>query len=161
MNWAQYKANGTVSTTYPLAPHREAALKGGTFRGTSSLMRSRTTESGMDSETATKKLFSGDQVPVRIDRIAITTLTTPVFCTRFSGRIYITDRQQAIRTERFGAELEKLGAMARRLKATLENCYVKVKRYTVPVAAEEKNKPEFRKRTRRPRKVQRSKIAGR
>lgn len=48
-----------------------------------------------------------------------------------------TDRQQAIRTERFGAKIEKLGEMARRLKAKLENCYVEIKRYTVSVAAEE------------------------
>ena len=72
-----------------------------------------------------------------------------------------TDRQQAIRTEKFGAEIEKLGEMARRLRVKLENCYVKIKRYTVSVAAEEKKKPEFRKRTRRPRKVRRTKIAGR
>ena len=72
-----------------------------------------------------------------------------------------TDRQQAIRTERFGAEIEKLGEMARRLRAKLENCYVKIKRYTVSVAAEEKKNPEFRKRTRRARKVRRTKMAGR
>jgi hypothetical protein len=71
-----------------------------------------------------------------------------------------TDRQQAIRTERFGAEIEKLGEMARRLRAKLENCYVKIKRYTVSVAAEEKKNPEFRKRT-RPQKVRRSRNAGR
>lgn len=71
-----------------------------------------------------------------------------------------TDRQQAIRTERFGAEIEKLGEMARRLRAKLENCYVKIKRYTVSVAAEEKKNPEFRKRTRRPQKVRRSRNAG-
>jgi hypothetical protein len=46
-----------------------------------------------------------------------------------------TDRQQTIRTEKFGAEIEKLGEMARRLRAKLENCYVKIKRYTVRVAA--------------------------
>jgi len=72
-----------------------------------------------------------------------------------------TDRQQAIRTERFGAEIEKLGEMTRRLRAKLENCYVKIKRYTVSVAAEEKKNPEFRKRTRRPQKVRRSRNAGR
>jgi hypothetical protein len=70
------------------------------------------------------------------------------------------DRQQAIRTERFGAEIEKLGEMARRLRANLENCYVKIKRYTVKVAAEGKKNPEFRKRTRRPKKVRRSTNAG-
>ena len=58
-----------------------------------------------------------------------------------------TDRQEAIRTERFGVEIEKLSEMARRLRAKLENCYVKIKRYTVTVAAEEKKNPEFRKRT--------------
>jgi hypothetical protein len=62
-----------------------------------------------------------------------------------------TDRQQAICTERFGAEIEKLGEVARRLRAKLENCYLKIKRYTVSVAAEEKKNPEFRIRTRRPR----------
>jgi hypothetical protein len=67
-----------------------------------------------------------------------------------------TDRQQAIRTERFRAEIEKLSEMARRLRAKLENCYVEIKRYTVSVAAEEKKNPEFRKRTRRPQKVRRS-----
>jgi hypothetical protein len=72
-----------------------------------------------------------------------------------------TDRQQAIRTERFGAEIEKLGEMARRLRAKLENCYVKIKRYTVSVTAEEKKNPEFRKRIRRPQKVRRSRNEGR
>jgi len=70
-----------------------------------------------------------------------------------------TDRQQAIRTERFGAEIEKLGEMACRLRAKLENCYVKIKRYTVSVAAQEKKNPEFRKGARRPRKVRGTKIA--
>jgi hypothetical protein len=64
-----------------------------------------------------------------------------------------TDRQQAIRTEKFGAEIEKLVEMARGLRVKLENCYVKIKRYAVSVAAEEKKNPEFRKRTRQPRKV--------
>jgi hypothetical protein len=72
-----------------------------------------------------------------------------------------TDRQQAVRTEKFGAEIAKLGEMARRLRAKLENCYFKIKRYMMSVAAEEMKNPEFRKRTRRPRKVQRTKIAGR
>lgn len=63
-----------------------------------------------------------------------------------------TDRQQAIRTERFGAEIEHLGEMARRLKAKLENCYVEIRRYTVSVAAEEKKNPSFRKGVSRPRK---------
>jgi hypothetical protein len=71
------------------------------------------------------------------------------------------DRQQAMRTERFGAEIEKLGEMARRLKAKLENCYVKIKRYSVSVAAEEKKNPDFRKSTRRLRKGRQAKIAGR
>ncbi len=71
------------------------------------------------------------------------------------------DRQQAIRTERFGAEIEKLGEMARRLKAKLENCYIKIKRYTVSVAAEEKKNPGFRQSTRRLRKVRQAKIASR
>jgi hypothetical protein len=51
--------------------------------------------------------------------------------------------------------------MARRLSAKLENCYVKIKRYTVSVAVEEKKNPDFRKRTRRPREARRSKVAGR
>ena len=72
-----------------------------------------------------------------------------------------TDRQEAIRTERFGVEIEKLSEMARRLRAKLENCYVEIKRYTVTVAAEEKKNPEFRNRTRRPQKVRRSRNAGR
>lgn len=72
-----------------------------------------------------------------------------------------TDRQQAICTAKFGAEVEKLFEIARRLRAKPENCYDKVKRYTVRVAAEEKKNPEFRERTRRPRNVQRTKIAGR
>jgi len=70
-----------------------------------------------------------------------------------------TDRKQATRTERFGAEIEKLGEMARRLRAKLENCYVEIKRYTVSVAAEEKKNPEFRKRNRRPQKVRWSRNA--
>jgi hypothetical protein len=56
------------------------------------------------------------------------------------------DRQQTIRTEKFGAEIEKLGEMARRLRAKLETCYVKLKRCTVSVAAEERKNPEFGKR---------------
>jgi len=71
-----------------------------------------------------------------------------------------TDRQQAIRTERFGAEIEKLAVMARRLRAKLENCYVRIMRYSVSVAAEEKKNPEFRKPTRRPQRVRRSRNAG-
>jgi hypothetical protein len=35
------------------------------------------------------------------------------------------------------------------LRAKQENCYVKIKRYTVRVAADKKKNPEFRKRTRR------------
>jgi hypothetical protein len=58
-----------------------------------------------------------------------------------------TDRQEAIRTERFGVEIEKLTEMARRLRAKLENCYVEIKRYTVTVGAEEKKNSEFRNRT--------------
>ena len=72
-----------------------------------------------------------------------------------------TDKHQAIRTERFGAEIEKLGELTRRLRVKLENCYVKIKRYTVSVAAEEKKNPDFRKRRRRLRKVRQAKIAGR
>ena len=72
-----------------------------------------------------------------------------------------TDRDQAICTEKFGAEIEKLGEMARRLRAKLENCYVKIKRYTVSVAAEERKNPELRKKTRRRRTMRRTKIAGR
>lgn len=67
-----------------------------------------------------------------------------------------TDRQQAVRTERFGAEIENLGEMARRLRAKLENWYVKIRRYTLSVAAEEKKNPKFRKRIRRPQNVRRS-----
>ena len=63
------------------------------------------------------------------------------------------DRQRAIRTAKFGAEVERLYEMVRRLSAKLENCHVKIKRYTVRVAAEEKKDPRFRKRARRPRKA--------
>jgi hypothetical protein len=70
-----------------------------------------------------------------------------------------SDRQQAIRTERFGAEIEKLAEMARSLRAKLENCYVEIKRYTMSVAAEEKKNPEFRRRTLRPQKVRRPRKA--
>jgi hypothetical protein len=72
-----------------------------------------------------------------------------------------TDRQQVIRTERFGVDIEKLGEMARRLRAKLENCYVEIKRYTVSIAAEEKKNPKFRKRTRRLQKVRQSRNTGR
>ncbi len=58
-----------------------------------------------------------------------------------------TDRKQAIRTERLEEEIEKLAESARRLRAKLENCYVKIKRYTMSAAREEKKNPEFRKRT--------------
>lgn len=51
-----------------------------------------------------------------------------------------TDRQQATRSAKFAAEIENLYETAGRLKAKLENCYVKIKRYTVRVAAEEKRR---------------------
>ena len=64
-----------------------------------------------------------------------------------------TDRQQATRTAKLGAEIERLYEIARRLSAKLENCYARIKRYTVRVAAEEKQNPKFRKRVRLPRKT--------
>ncbi|MGA9888545.1 MAG: hypothetical protein WBQ31_13680, partial [Candidatus Acidiferrales bacterium] len=94
-----------------------------------------------------RKLFFSD--PIALEDRAVVMET----------KLRSEDRQQAIRTEKFGAEIEKLVEMARRLRVKLENCYVKIKRYTVSVAAEEKKNPEFRKRTRQPRKVPRTKIA--
>jgi hypothetical protein len=47
------------------------------------------------------------------------------------------DRQQAIRSAQYGAEIEKLYEMARRLRARLESCYIRVKRYNLRVRAEE------------------------
>lgn len=64
-----------------------------------------------------------------------------------------TDRQQANRTAKLGAEVERLYEMARRLSTKLENCYVRIKRYTVRVAAEEKQNPKFRKRVLRSQKA--------
>jgi hypothetical protein len=72
-----------------------------------------------------------------------------------------TDRQQAIRTERLGAEIEKLAERARRLRAKLENCYVKIKRYTVSAATEEKKNPELKKRTRRRQRKARGQVVTR
>jgi len=63
-----------------------------------------------------------------------------------------TDRQQAARTAKLGVEVERLYETARRLSAKLENCYVRIKQYTVRVAAEEKKNPKFRKPAPRPRK---------
>jgi hypothetical protein len=63
-----------------------------------------------------------------------------------------TDRQQAARTAKLGAEVERLYETARRLSAKLENCYVGIKQYTVRVAAEEKKNPRFRKTARQPRR---------
>ena len=51
------------------------------------------------------------------------------------------DRQQVSRTERFGADIGKLAEMAPRLRAKLENCCVKINRYTVSIAAEERRIP--------------------
>jgi hypothetical protein len=65
----------------------------------------------------------------------------------------VTDRQQAARTAKLGAEVERLYETARRLSAMLENCYIRIKQYTVRVAAEEKKNPKFRKQARRPRKA--------
>lgn len=64
-----------------------------------------------------------------------------------------TDRRQAARTAKLGAEVERLYETARRLSAKLENCYVRIKQYTVRVAGEEKKSPRFRKTARRPRKA--------
>jgi hypothetical protein len=54
------------------------------------------------------------------------------------------DRQQAIRSAQYGAEIEKLYEMARRLRARLESCYIRVKRYNLRVRAEER-KESFEK----------------
>lgn len=48
------------------------------------------------------------------------------------------DRQQAIRCAAYGSEIEKLYEMARRLRARLESCYVRVSRYNLCVLADEK-----------------------
>jgi len=64
-----------------------------------------------------------------------------------------TDRQQAIRTAKLGAEVERLYETARRLSTKLESCYVRIERYTVRVAAEEKKNPKFGRRARRLRKA--------
>jgi hypothetical protein len=63
------------------------------------------------------------------------------------------DRRQAIRSAKFAAEIENLYEIAGRLKAKLENCYVKIKRYTVRVVAEEKKYRKSRKKTPRLRKL--------
>jgi len=64
-----------------------------------------------------------------------------------------TDRKQAARTAKLGAEVERLYETARRLSAKLEDCYVRIKQYTVRVAAEEKKNPKLRRTARRPRKA--------
>jgi len=62
------------------------------------------------------------------------------------------DRQQAACTAKLGAEVERLYETERRLSAKLENCYLRIKQYTVRVAAEEKKNPKFRKTARRSRR---------
>jgi len=64
-----------------------------------------------------------------------------------------TDRQQAARTAKLGAEVERLYETARRLSAKLESCYVRIKQYTVRVAAEEKKNPKFKRPARRPQRA--------
>ena len=64
-----------------------------------------------------------------------------------------TDRQQAARTAKLGAEVGRLYETARRLSAKLESCYVRIKQYTLRVAAEEKKNPRFRKPAHRPRRA--------
>jgi hypothetical protein len=56
------------------------------------------------------------------------------------------DRQQAIPSAKFATEIENLYEPAGRLKAKLENCYVKITRYTVRIAAEEKKNRKTRKK---------------
>ncbi len=56
------------------------------------------------------------------------------------------DRQQAIRSAKYGAEIEKLYEMARRLRARLESCYIRVKRYNLRIRAGERKKSKVAKR---------------
>jgi len=63
------------------------------------------------------------------------------------------DRDQAARTAKLGEEVERLYETARRLSAKLENCYVRIKQYTVWVAAEEKQNSKFRRTARRRRRA--------
>ncbi len=56
------------------------------------------------------------------------------------------DRQQVTRSAKYGAEIEKLYEMARRLRARLESCYIRVKRYNLRIRAEERKKSKVVKR---------------
>lgn len=73
-----------------------------------------------------RKLFFADPMSLEDKAIALERNLSP------------TDRRQAARCARFVAEIENLYDIAGRLKARLDNCYIKVKRYSVLVAAEEK-----------------------
>jgi hypothetical protein len=73
-----------------------------------------------------RKLFFSDASALEDRAVALATNLRPV------------DQQQAIRSAKYGAEIEKLYEMARRLRSRLENCYIRVKRYNIRSANEKK-----------------------
>ena len=80
-----------------------------------------------------RKLFYSDPIALEDRAIVMETKLRP------------EDRQQAIRCATYGAEIEKLYEMARRLRSRLETCYSRVKRYNHRIASQEKKKNKVHK----------------
>jgi len=81
-----------------------------------------------------RKLFFCDPIALE-DRAAV-----------LETKLRPQDRQQASRCAAYGAEIERLYEMAKRLRSKLEGCYIRVKRYNLRVVADEKKKARVRKR---------------
>ena len=81
-----------------------------------------------------RKLFFSDAIALEDRAVVLETNLSP------------EDRQQAIRSAKYGAEIEKLYEMARRLRTRLESCYIRVKRYNLRIRAEERKKSKAVKR---------------
>jgi len=81
-----------------------------------------------------RKLFFSDAIALEDRAVALERNLRP------------EDRQQAIRSAKYGAEIEKLYEMARRLRAGLESCYARLKRYNLRVGSEERKKSKVTNR---------------
>jgi hypothetical protein len=81
-----------------------------------------------------RKLFFSDPIALEDRAVVMETKLRP------------EDRQQAIRCAAYGAEIERLYEMAKRLRSKLESCYIRVRRYDLRVVAEEKKKERVHKR---------------
>lgn len=81
-----------------------------------------------------RKLFFSDPIALEDRAVILETKLRP------------EERQQAIRCARYGAEIEKLYEMAKRLRSKLESCYIRVKRYNLHVVAAEKKKDRLHNR---------------